>query len=182
MEQATVAVFGSSAAVLGDAQYQAALRCGRLLAEAGFAVVTGGYGGVMEAVSSGARGAGAPVVGVTVPTVFPQRPGPNPYVTDERQAASLTERIHQLISIPDAIIALEGSIGTFTELMAAWNVAFAARFSGTWTKPVVAVGPQWRELLPLLAEKLETDGSLITCVDTVEEAVTLVKERLSVSD
>ncbi|MBS1195807.1 MAG: family Rossman fold protein, partial [Actinobacteria bacterium] len=49
-----IAVFGSSAGRPGDPGYEAARTCGRLLAEAGYAVATGGYAGTMEACSRGA--------------------------------------------------------------------------------------------------------------------------------
>ncbi|MGH9167487.1 MAG: LOG family protein, partial [Acidimicrobiia bacterium] len=101
-----VAVFGSSSAEPGAPDYEDARRLGRLLAEAGVAVATGGYGGLMEAVSSGAHQAGGRVIGVTVPTVFPDRPAANPFVGEERRAESLTERIHQLTDLAEAAIAL----------------------------------------------------------------------------
>ena len=50
-----VAVFGASVSLPGDQLYEQGVRCGRLLAEAGFGVATGGYAGVMEAVSLGAK-------------------------------------------------------------------------------------------------------------------------------
>lgn len=171
-----VAVFGSSSAEPGAPDYEDARRLGRLLAEAGVAVATGGYGGLMEAVSSGAHQAGGRVIGVTVPTVFPDRPAANPFVGEERRAESLTERIHQLTDLAEAAIALPGSIGTFTELMMAWNLAFVAPFSRGRPKPVIAVGELWSELVALLREKLETDG-LVVCVPTIEDAVEVLRAQ-----
>ncbi|HEX5630970.1 MAG TPA: DNA-binding protein, partial [Acidimicrobiia bacterium] len=72
-----VAVFGSARSIEGDGDYEAGVRCGELLAAAGFAVSTGGYAGLMEAVSRGARSRGGTVIGVTAPAVFPDRPGAN---------------------------------------------------------------------------------------------------------
>lgn len=142
-------------------------------------MVTGGYGGVMHAVSQGAAGAGGAVIGVTAPAVFPHRPGANPYVTVERPAPSLTERIHEMLAMTAASIALPGSIGTFTELMAAWNVAFVARFNATVPSPVVAVGEVWRELVEIAATRLATDGGVVTCVADVDAAVAIVATRLA---
>ena len=175
----TVAVFGASSTVPGDPVYDDGIRCGRLLAEAGFAVATGGYAGLMEAVSYGARTAGGHVIGVTVPGVFPDRPGANVHVTEETRAASLLERIHEMVDLSAASVALPGSLGTATELLVAWNLAYVARFTDGAPKPVIAVGPQWRRLIPLLADDLATDGSLVTVVDTVEAAVAAVIEALS---
>ena len=62
----TVTVFGSSRATPVDPVYRDARRLGRLLAVAGYAVRSGGYSGVMEAVSRGAAEAGGQAIGVTV--------------------------------------------------------------------------------------------------------------------
>ena len=169
-----VAVFGASSPVPGEPVYDDGVRCGRLLAEAGFAVATGGYAGLMEAVSLGASEVGGRVIGVTVPAVFPDRLGGNAHLTEETRTASLLERIHEMVDLSVASIALPGSLGTATELLVAWNLAYVARFADTTPKPVVAVGHQWRRLVPLLTEELETDGSLVTIVDTVEDAVQAV--------
>ncbi len=173
-----VAVLGSSAVVPGDPDYEDGRRVGRLLAEAGFAVATGGYGGLMEAVSAGARDAAGTVIGVTAPSVFPNRSGPNPFLTEERPAAGLIDRYHELVEGSDASIALPGSIGTLTELMVAWNLAFVAPFSGRPAKPVVAVGEVWRRVVSDLSELVGADASLVTCVDGVDEAVAQIARRL----
>ncbi|MDH3308482.1 MAG: LOG family protein [Acidimicrobiia bacterium] len=166
----TVAVFGASASLPGDEAYVAAMRLGRLLAGSGLRVVNGGYAGVMEAVSRGAAEVGGHVIGVTVPALFPMRPGGNDWLTDERPHPTLTERIHDLLSLADATVAMPGSLGTLTELMVAWNEAFIARLGGIAPNPVLAVGEPWRSLLPLLADKLVTDHDLVSVVDTVDEA------------
>jgi uncharacterized protein (TIGR00730 family) len=174
-----VAVFGASSSSPGDGHYEAGVTCGRLLAEAGFTVATGGYAGLMEAVSEGAASAGGHVIGVTVPPVFPDRHGANPHVIEERRARTLTERIHELIAVSDASIALHGSIGTATELLVAWNLAYVARFAGLQPRPVVAVGARWRGLVATLTMTLETDVDLVTCVDDVADAVATVVRRLT---
>ena len=61
-----VAVFGSSDPRPGDEAYELARRAGELLARSGWAVLSGGYGGVMEGASRGAREAGGEALGVTV--------------------------------------------------------------------------------------------------------------------
>jgi hypothetical protein len=169
-----VAVFGASSPRPGEPSYDVGVRCGKLLAEAGYAVATGGYAGLMEAVSLGARQAGGRVIGVTVPDVFPHRSGGNEHLTEEMCAATLLERIHEMVEASIASIALPGSLGTATELLVAWNLAYVARFANAEPKPVIAVGNQWQHLVPLLTEELDTDGSLVTLVDTVGEAVAAI--------
>lgn len=173
-----VAVFGSSQAVRNDPSFTDGIRLGRLLAEMGLTVATGGYAGLMEAVSEGARSGGAHVIGVTAPAVFPDRPGANDHVGEEIAADTLSHRIHRIVEMSDAAIALPGSLGTFTELMVAWNEAFVAPFSRSTSRPVIAVGPVWRELVELLAEKIGADASFVTCVATIDEACQAVREHL----
>jgi hypothetical protein len=172
-----VAVFGASASRPGDGHYEDGERCGRLLTEAGFGVVTGGYGGLMEAVSKGASAAGGHVLGVTVPSLFPERATGNEFLTEEWRAAHLMERIHELTEVSVASITLHGSIGTLVELAVAWNLAFVGKRAGQDPKPIITVGERWASLVPALAEALETDESLVTVVDTVEEAVGVVEQR-----
>ena len=177
-QEPIVAVFGASNTRPGDPDYEAGVRCGRLLAEAGYAVATGGYAGLMEAVSSGAASAGGHVIGVTAPAVFPGRDRANAHVVEERPAATLTERIHDIIDIASATITLPGSIGTITELLVAWNKAYVAQFSGRTPQPVVAVGETWRHVVTDLSKRLATDGSFVTCVDSVDQAVAELVRRL----
>lgn len=175
---ATIAVFGASGTQPGDAHYEDGIRCGRSLAEAGYTVATGGYYGTMEAVSLGARSAGGTVIGVTAPTVFPQRPGANDHVTDEWVARTLVDRIGLLVERTDASIALWGSLGTATELLVAWNVAFVASFSAIERKPVIAVGEPWTRLIPLLEEDLSTTRGLVRVVPDVRAAVKALREAI----
>lgn len=173
-----IAVFGASSTSPGHPDYRNAVRCGRLLAEAGFTVATGGYGGLMEAVSLGASEAGGHVVGVTAPTLFPNRTGANDYVAEERPAPDLTSRIGDLVTSSGGSIALQGSLGTMTELLVAWNDAFIAELSDTPPRPVVAVGPVWEEFATTIGSRLSTDPALVTCVPDVDTAVAEIIRRV----
>jgi len=174
-----IAVFGASRTPPDHPDYLAAVECGSLLAVAGFGVATGGYGGLMEAVSRGAAQSGGHVVGVTAPALFPSRIGANQYVAEERPARSLADRIHDMLSTSAGAIALQGSIGTMTELMVAWNDAFIATLDGSPTRPVVAVGPVWAEFVSDIGQRLETDMSLVTCVPDVDTAVAEIVRQIS---
>lgn len=82
-EQKIVGVFGSAATPPGTDNYAQSYAVGRLLAEANYAVLTGGYGGVMGGVSHGAAEVNGRVIGVTV-GLFRQRGlQPNPWVNEE---------------------------------------------------------------------------------------------------
>ncbi|MEE8457143.1 MAG: LOG family protein [Acidimicrobiia bacterium] len=176
----TIAVFGASRSVEGDVHYEEAIRCGHLLAQAGFAVATGGYSGAMEAVSRGARQAGGHVVGVTAPSVFPDRAGANRHLTTETRAGSLIERIGLLADGTAGSIALWGSLGTAAELIVAWNLAYVAPFSDTHPKPIIAVGEPWMSLIPHLEMALATTPDLVTVVRDVDIAVVEISRRLRI--
>lgn len=173
-----VSVFGASAPRPGDAVYEAAVALGADLAVAGYAVATGGYGGLMEAISRGAAEAGGHVVGVTAPALFPNREGANRWVTEEVPHSTLLNRIDDLVENSAAAIVLPGSIGTLAEMTAFWNNAFISRFSGAVPRPLIAVGDPWSSLVPQLAETLATDGSLVTLVADERRAADEVKRRL----
>lgn len=170
-EPKAVAVFGSSATKRESAVWAAAENTGKRCVEAGFAVVTGGYGGTMEAVSKGAKEAGGEAIGVTAPALFPGRPGANPYVTREIVAGSLMERIDKLTGLASGVVALPGSIGTLTELVIAWNLNHVNRLNEGRRLPTVAVGDGWRRLWELATASLGAFGEDVHVVYTPDEAV-----------
>ena len=101
-----IAVFGSSATAPGSDDWNDAERVGARLAKSGLGVVTGGYGGTMEAASRGAALAGGPVIGVTAPHLFTGRFGANRHVAEEIIATTLAERIGRLTDIAAGVIVL----------------------------------------------------------------------------
>lgn len=167
-----VAVFGSSRARPTEEAYRDALRLGRLLAKAGYAVCSGGYGGVMEAVSRGAREAGGTAVGITV-ELWSARKQPNSWLSREVATPHLFERLRLLIE-SDAYVALPGGLGTLGEVVVAWNLFQTASIP---LRPLILVGPSWREVLQSLRSgvRVETeDLALLRCVDTVDEVLPLL--------
>jgi uncharacterized protein (TIGR00725 family) len=164
-----VAVFGSSRTQQGTREWAEAEDTGKRLADAGLKVVTGGYGGIMEAVSRGASGAGGEVIAVTAPTLFAQRSGANPYVAHEIEAVTLTERIGVLTTISDGAIIMPGSIGTAAEMLIAWNLNHIVRGHGGTRLPAVAIGNVWKEIADLLVTSAGANGEdLHLAVDTEE--------------
>ncbi len=111
----TVAVFGSSSAKPGSPEYKAALALGAGLAQRQIQILSGGYGGLMEATSKGASAtAGAVIAGVLVPTVFPQRKNGNDFLTRKIEAKSLEGRIATMVGSARAFVVLPGNLGTLT--------------------------------------------------------------------
>jgi uncharacterized protein (TIGR00730 family) len=137
-----ISVFGSSAPTPGSPGYEEARTVGRLLAEAGFAVATGGYCGTMEAVSQGAAEAGGRVIGVTCDQIEVFRPlGPNRFVTEEIRFPTLPERVQHLVRENDGMIVLSGGIGTLSELAMAWSLLQVAEIPA---RPLVLLGEIWQ--------------------------------------
>ena len=179
MQDKIVAVYGSSQSVPGGGVYESAVELGRLLAEAGFAVVNGGYSGLMEAVSAGAAGAGGRAIGVTAPPLFPGRPGGNRFLTEEVPTESLIDRIKVMSQMACAVVVLPGSIGTLTELAVAWNDAFLSARRGEDPVPIIAFRGAWGSIVDRVTRDLRTTPGLVSMVETPSEAVELLRFRVT---
>lgn len=137
-----ISVFGGSQPRPDSPAYQQALELGRLLAEHGHVVLTGGYIGTMEAVSRGAAEAGGHVIGVTCAEIENWRAvGANQWVKEEWRRESLMERLDALITSADAALALPGGPGTLTEISLMWNLMIIGALE---RRPLVLVGDGWR--------------------------------------
>ncbi len=183
----TVTIFGSSLPRPGSAAYSDALRLGELLAKAGFAVCNGGYGGLMEATARGAREAGGHTVGVTC-TIWP--PKANPWIAEEVQTRSFSERLMTLIERGDAYIVLPGGTGTLAELALAWEMMNKSSLSPTvgGRKPLLVMAPYWQPVVDCLKQEAELASSetlrripamdIVTLVNSSEEAVECLRGLL----
>jgi uncharacterized protein (TIGR00730 family) len=175
----TIAVFGSGSAPPDHPVLAQAGRLGRLLAEAGFTLLCGGYGGTMEAASRGAHQAGGQVIGVTM-DLFTPRLQPNPWLTQEWRVSDFFPRLKRLTSA-DAFVVLEGGIGTLTEATLAWTLLQTGQIA---PRPFVFVGANWQRMFDALrAETLmtERDFALATLVDSVDDALAILKDALTPS-
>lgn len=137
-----VTVFGSRHPREGSLEYEAARELGRLLARAGFAVCCGGYTGVMEAVSRGAREENGHTIGITVAT-FPG--GPNPFIVEEVRTPNLFVRLEQLISKGQAFVIFRGGMGTLAELTLVWNLVQMGQIQPV--RPIILYGNFWNRIL-----------------------------------
>jgi uncharacterized protein (TIGR00730 family) len=176
MERA-VTVFGGSRVQPDSEEYAAARRLGQALAERGFTVVTGGYNGVMEAVSRGAKDGGGQAVGVTV-DIIAGRLSPNEWVDQEVRTAALLERIDKLVELGLGYVVLPGGAGTLAELGVVWNLAILGALHG---KPIVVVGEGWQRVLRTMIEALHTlegDLNTLTFVEDADAAVEVLAQHL----
>ena len=140
-----VAVFGASDADPGSEAYELARAVGAGLARRGVAVVTGGYGGVMEAASRGAREAGGEAVGVTCRAFSWRRP--SPWVSVEIEEDDLFTRTARMFAISRGFVVVGGGAGTLAELAMLWAHARLEALPG----PIVLLDAVWERLSDDLA-------------------------------
>ena len=132
-----VTVFGSSKPREGDTAYAEARLLGAELAARGFSVCTGGYSGIMEAVSRGAKEAGGHTIGVTAETFQSQA---NDWIDQEIRVSTWQARLFELIRRGNGYVACAGGTGTLAELAVVWEM-FNKRVMPT--RPFVALGEFW---------------------------------------
>ena len=169
-----VAVLGSARIGEDDPRYDDARRLGRLLAEQGWAVVTGGYGGLMGATSSGAAAAGGRTVGL--PMSAWAHLTPHPSNAKLRWSDDYPQRLAFLLRTR-VVIALPGGVGTLAEAAAVW----AAAQTEPGTARLVLAGPSWRRLLGAFAVELVVDArdlALPVMVDEVDAVIPAVLSLL----
>jgi uncharacterized protein (TIGR00730 family) len=180
-----VTVFGSSRPGEGQAEYQEARELGKLLALRGLAVCSGGYGGVMEGVSRGAKEAGGATYGVTAE--FFARPA-NRWIDTEVRMKTWQERLFELIRLADGFAVCKGGTGTLVELAVVWEMLNKSVMSG---KPVAVVGNFWQPILDRVREVEqgprsstpgrvwgEANGNLVHGAATAPEAAEYLATRL----
>src|SRR5229473_5709861 len=141
-----VTVFGSSRPHEGDPGYEEARVLGRALAKHGFAVCSGGYGGVMEAVSRGAKEAGGKTYGITA-EFFKAKS--NPWIDVEVHVKTWQERLFELIRVADGFVACKGGTGTLVELAVVWEMLNKSVMRG---KPFAVLGDFWQPILERVRE------------------------------
>ena len=174
-----ICIFGNSRCTWEEEEYRQAERLGQLLAEDGYAVCTGGYAGVMEAASRGAKQAGGEVIGITV-DIFSAPP--NTHLTRDIRTKSLHHRLELISELSDGFIALRGGIGTITEVALIWNLLTTKSIDPI--KPLVLLGRPWSRTVQAFTENLAfrtNDLTYATVVETADEAVREINIQLKIS-
>ena len=174
-----ISVFGSARTPVGDPHYVLGETLGRRLAEAGFAVVTGGGPGVMEAANKGASQAGGTSVGLGIELPF--EAGLNEYVDLGLNFRYFFARKTMFVKYAQGFVVLPGGFGTFDELFEALTLVQTQKVTSF---PIVLMGTvYWSGLVEwirgtVLAEgKIsEPDVGMFRLTDDVEEAVSVMLE------
>ena len=174
-----VSVFGSARVRAGSDVYRTAQEIGRLFAQAGFAVITGGGPGVMEAANRGAREAGGLSVGFTID--LPHEQAANHYLDISVNFHHFYARKTMLVKAAEGFVMMPGGFGTLDEMFEALTLIQTGKVLNF---PVVLFGSEhWNGLLEwihakLLPERLisPNDEELLFVTDDPQAAVKLVVE------
>lgn len=169
-----VTIFGGSKCGPGSAEYDEAQKLGYKLAEAGFTICTGGYLGVMEAASKGARDAGGRVFGIVMNQF---RSEPNRYLTDKVATNHFYERLQNLITRSIGFVAFRGGMGTVTEISLVWNKLQTGVIGH---RPLVLVGSCWPNVVDAWKENLvvsDEDVNLLHFADGADDASKIIIDQ-----
>ncbi len=150
-----VTVFGSSRYSEGHPYYEQAREMGRALAEAGFAVMTGGGPGIMEAANRGAREAGGHSLGCNIH--LPREQRPNPYLDTWVEFEHFFVRKVMLVKFSTAFVVLPGGFGTLDEVFEVMTLVQTGKLERF---PIVALGEEFWSHLQALGSHLVTEGTI----------------------
>jgi uncharacterized protein (TIGR00730 family) len=174
-----IGVFGSARTPAEDPSYAVAEEVGRKLAQAGFAVITGGGPGAMEAANKGASEAGGVSVGLGIELPFES--GLNQWVDIGINFRYFFARKTMFVKYSEGFIALPGGLGTFDELFEALTLVQTQKVTSF---PLVLLGvAYWQGLIDWLRDTVLAEGKIsqadldmLTLTDDVDEAVALMVE------
>ncbi|ARF57260.1 TIGR00730 family Rossman fold protein [Streptomyces gilvosporeus] len=178
-----VSVFGSARTPRESTEYDAAVRIGAALVKAGFAVITGGGPGAMEAANKGAAEAGGISVGLGIELPFEQ--GMNPYVNLGVDFRYFFVRKTCFVKYARGFVVLPGGLGTLDELFEALTLVQTRKVTRF---PIVLFGAAyWSGLIDWVRGTLIAQGKasphdleLFHVSDDVEEAVALVTKEAGI--
>ncbi len=169
-----VTIFGGSKCGENSEEYQQAKELGEKLAGAGFTICTGGYLGVMEAASRGAREKGGRVLGIVMNQF---RSEPNRFLTDKVATNHFYERLQNLIERSVGFVAFRGGMGTVTEISLVWNKLQTRVIN---PRPLVLLGDCWKPFIKVCQENLvvsDADVSILDFASNAEEACQIIVEK-----
>jgi uncharacterized protein (TIGR00730 family) len=179
IDRPAVSIFGSARAKEGSEPYQSARYVGRRFAEAGWAVITGGGPGVMEAANRGVKEGGGLSVGFNIE--LPHEQGSNPYIDIGYTFKHFYARKVCFVKPAEGFVIFPGGFGTFDELFEALTLIQTGKAQNF---PVVLVDTEyWGGLLAWVRGEVLADGwispkdlDLLYVTDDLDEAVRDVVE------
>ncbi|MDY0341624.1 MAG: TIGR00730 family Rossman fold protein [Coriobacteriia bacterium] len=178
IDRPCVTVFGSARFSEGHRYYEQAREMGRALAEAGFAVMTGGGPGVMEAANRGCKEAGGYSIGANITLPHEQRP--NPYIDRFMEFEHFFVRKVIMVKYSCAFVVCPGGFGTLDEIFETLVLMQTKKIDDF---PVIALGTDfWEPMLTFFNQSMVTEGTispadidLLRITDSIDEAMVHVK-------
>ncbi|MFT3745282.1 MAG: LOG family protein [Pyrinomonadaceae bacterium] len=174
VEGKIITVFGGSKCKEDSAEYVEAKKLGGSLAEAGFTICTGGYLGIMEAASRGAREKGGRVLGIVMNQFKSE---PNRFLTDKVATDHFYDRLQNLITRSVGFVAMRGGMGTVTEISLVWNKLTTGVLG---KRPLVLVGDCWKPVVDAWKANLvvsDADLSFLDFAPDGETAAAIILEK-----
>jgi len=179
----SVSIFGSTRVAPGDPLYEKAEQIGKLLAQNGFGVITGGGPGAMEAANKGAALAGGKSIGLNVELPMEQKP--NPYANITLSFRYFFVRKVMFVKYAVAYVILPGGFGTMDELFESITLIQTHKIKPF---PVILVGSaywmgllQWLKDVVLMEGKISaSDLDILQVIDEPEEIVKTIRKTVIV--
>jgi len=180
-----VTIFGSARTKDNHNDYKKAVKTAKLLVKNGFAVLTGGGPGIMEAGNKGAYETRGDSIGLNIKLPYEQYP--NPYITRLLNFRYFFVRKVMLLKYSKAVVVFPGGFGTMDELFESITLVQTKKVPKF---PIILVGKKfWYGLIEWIKERLVTDKmidsedmDLFTIVDEPEDVIDYIKSKLSFSN
>lgn len=174
IDRPLITVFGSARTPEDNVYYKEAEKLGRLLAEQGFGVITGGGGGIMEAAHKGAYNAGGQTIGLNI--VLPHEQHPNPYQTNSLNFRYFFIRKVNFLKYAVGVFIFPGGFGTMDEFFESLTLVQTNKVNRI---PLILVGKEfWQGALKWIDKTLDAQGyispedqDLYHVVDSAEEGM-----------
>jgi uncharacterized protein (TIGR00730 family) len=153
-----VSFFGSARTEAGDVMFERTVETARLLSKEGFAIITGGGPGIMEAANRGAQEGGSLSIGCNIELPFEQ--GTNPYVERSINFRYFFVRKTMFVKYATAFVVFPGGFGTLDELFEALTLIQTGKVKNF---PVVLFGREyWQGLADWLRDRVASEGKIAT--------------------
>jgi uncharacterized protein (TIGR00730 family) len=180
-----VTIFGSARIKPGTPAYEGAKKLAAELTGMGCDILTGGGPGMMQAANEGAHsvdpGGLHRSVGINIELPFEQ--SVNPFVEQAFTHRTFFSRLHHFMIASDAFIVTPGGIGSLLELSLVWQLLQVRHLYNT---PLILIGKMWADLVEWARQSMLIEGSELAsevdfkiphCVNTIEEAIALIREN-----
>jgi hypothetical protein len=181
-----VTIFGSSRMHGGDELYLEVRRLAQELSAMGCDIVTGGGPGLMQAANEGELlgDVANRTYSIGLNVDLPHEQAPNPFVEKLYHHGTFFSRLHHFVQLSSAFVVMRGGIGTTLEALMVWQLCQVGHLQ---RRPLIMVGSMWRDLVEWgRMHWLSDEGNLADpedlsipiCVDTVDEAVAVVRRNV----